>query len=105
MLLGHAIYLKGLGLLTDGGMSDLSLKKKKSKKERERKISECSERKAQVSALALIASHCSYTILLKLAWEFRIYEKKEIFTFPIFGFVTKVPLRGKLPDKQEDIFF
>lgn len=32
ILLGQAIYLKGLGLLTDGGTSDLALKKGKKEK-------------------------------------------------------------------------
>ena len=36
MLLGHAIYLKGLGLLTDGGMSDLAFKMKNEKEETEK---------------------------------------------------------------------
>lgn len=85
MLLGQAIYLKGLGLLTDGGMSDLPFKKKKGKKEKEKEKSECSERKVQMSALASIVWHRSYTIVLKLAWEFRIYMKEEIFSFPILG--------------------
>lgn len=85
MLLGQAIYLKGLGLLTDGGMSDLPFKKKKGKKEKEKEKSECSERKVQMLALASIVWHRSYTIVLKLAWEIRIYMKEEIFSFPILG--------------------
>lgn len=82
MLLGQAIYLKGLGLLTDGGMSDLALKRKKEKRERERKIFECSERKSQVSALTLIALHCSSTILLKLAGNLESMGKKKYFHSP-----------------------